>query len=150
MVEDNSDNFRKMFDVNVIASCICIKEAVSLMKETTSSGHIIVINSILGHRIPDMPPYIRFSFGVYPATKYAMTAICQTVRQELSFLNLPIKVTSISPGMVESEMLNNLNQDLILLLPKLSAEDVADAVFYAVKTPERVRIDEVIINPMPF
>ena len=137
-----------MFDVNVIASCICIKEAVALMRETTGRGHIIVINSALGHRIPDMPFEVPPPFGVYPATKYALTALCQTVRQELSFLKLPIKVTSISPGMVQSEMLESLNQNFISMLPKLLVEDVADAVIYAVNTPNRVRIDEIIISPM--
>lgn len=148
LVEDNAANFRKIFDINVIASCVCMKDAVTLMKETTGAGHVIVINSILGHRIPDMPYGMRPSFGVYPATKYALTALCQTLRQELTFLKLPIKVTSISPGMVETDFLNNMNQDVVAMLPKLRVEDVADAVFYAANTPENVRVDEIIINPM--
>lgn len=148
LIEDETENFRKMFDVNVIATCICLKEAVKLIKETSGKGHIIVMNSILGHRVPDIPFPMKPSFGVYPATKFALSGLCQTLRQELSFSHLPIKVTSISPGMVESEMLNNMNQELIAVLPKLKVEDVADAVCYAVNTPERVRIDEIIINPM--
>lgn len=148
VLEDDSANIHKTFNVNIIASCICIKEAVALIKETPGSGHIIVINSVLGHRIPDIPPQIRFSFGVYPATKYALTALCQTIRQELSTLGLPIKVTSISPGPVDSEMLKNMDQSLISMLPKLNVEDVADAVFYAVNASNRVQIDEIIITAM--
>lgn len=148
LIEDDSEGFRKMFDINVIASCICLKEAVNLMKETTGKGHIIVMNSILGHRVPDIPFPMKPTFGVYPATKFALTGLCQTLRQELSFSKLPIKLTSISPGMVESEMLNSMNQQMVAILPKLKVEDIAEAVFYALNTPERVRIDEIIINPM--
>lgn len=152
LTEDESGSFRKMFDVNVIASCICLKAAIELMKDTTGKGHIIVMNSILGHRIPDVPYPMKPSFGVYPATKHALTGICQTLRQELNFSKLPIRITSISPGMVDSEMLQdmltNMNQELVKMLPKLKVEDVADAVEYAIATPDRVRVDEIVINPM--
>lgn len=148
VIEDDLQSFRKMFDVNVIAACICLKESVNLMKETTGKGQIIVINSVLGHRVPDVPRSMKPSFGVYPATKHALTALCQTVRQELNFLALPIKLTSISPGMVDTEMLNSMDKELISMLPKLKDEDIADAVFYTINTPERVRIDEIIISPM--
>lgn len=121
LIDDEVESFRKMFDVNVIASCICLKKAVKIMKETSGRGHIIVMNSVLGHRVPDIPFPMKPSFGVYPATKFAITGLCQTLRQELNFSQLPIKVTSISPGMVESEMLNSMNQELVAMLPKLQA-----------------------------
>lgn len=148
LTEDETDTFRKMFDVNVIAACVCLKEAVNLIKETSGEGHIIVMNSILGHRVPDIPYPMKPSFGVYPSTKYALSGLCQTLRQELSFSHIPIKLTSISPGMVESDMLNNMNQELVAILPKLKVEDIADAVCYAINTPDHVRVDEIIINPM--
>jgi NADP-dependent 3-hydroxy acid dehydrogenase YdfG len=140
ITDDDPENFRKLFEVNVIASCLCIKEAVKLMKEQ-GSGHIIVMNSILGHRIPDIPPTLKPPFGLYPATKFALTALCQTLRSEMSYLKLPIKITSISPGMVESELLTNLNPHLVAVMPKLKVEDVADAVKYALNTPQRVRVN---------
>lgn len=148
LIDDNRESFRKIFEVNVIASCVCIKEAVNVMKSTNGQGHIVIMNSILGHRVPDVPPPLRPSFGVYPATKFALTGICQTLRQELNFYQLPIKVTSISPGMVDSEMLNIMNSNLVGMLPKLNVEDVAEAVYYAVNTPKHVRIDEIILNPV--
>lgn len=148
LIDDETKNFRKLFDVNVIASCICIKEAANLMKETSGKGHIVVINSTLGHRVPDIPMPFKPSFGVYPASKYALIGLCETLRQELSFSKLPIKITSISPGMVDTEMLENMNQQLVMVLPKLKPEDIADAVYYAINTPDRVRIDEMIMNPM--
>lgn len=60
------------------------------MRERNVYGHVIILNSILGHRIPDVPVPL---FCVYPASKYALTAISQSVRQELSFHKTNIKVT---------------------------------------------------------
>ncbi|KAG5679027.1 hypothetical protein PVAND_008629 [Polypedilum vanderplanki] len=148
VTEEETKNIRKLFDINVIGSCICLKEAINLMKETSGKGHVIVMNSILGHRIPDMPPNLKPPFGLYPSSKHALTALCQTLRQEMSFLKLPIRITSISPGMVDSDLLSGFNQQLVSMLPKLKVEDIAEAVKYVLNTPERVRVDDIIINPM--
>lgn len=137
--DDDPENIRKLFEVNVIASCVCIKEAVKLMRENRS-GQIIVMNSILGHRIPDMPPGLRPPFGSYPASKFALTALCQTLRAEMNFLKLPIRITSISPGLVDSDFLSGFNKQLVAVMPKLKVEDVAEAVKYAINTPQRVRV----------
>lgn len=139
ITDDEPENIRKLFEVNVVASCVCVKEAVKLMREN-GAGHIIIMNSILGHRIPDLPPGLKPPFGMYPASKHALTALCQTLRMEMSFLKLPIRITSISPGMVDSELLSNFNEQLVAVLPKLKVEDVADAVKYALATPERVSV----------
>lgn len=53
--------------------------------------------SILGHRIPDVPVPL---FGVYPASKYALTAMVQTIRQELQFHKANIKVTVREKGLI--------------------------------------------------
>lgn len=137
ITDDEPENIRKLFEVNVIASCVCVKEAVKLMR---GRGHIVIMNSILGHRIPDLPPGLKPPFGMYPASKHALTAFVQTLRMELSFLKLPIKITSISPGMVDSDFLSSFNQHLVAVMPKLKVEDVAEAVKYALSTPDRVRV----------
>lgn len=95
--------------------------------------------SILGHRIPDIS---YPAFGVYPATKHSLTALCQTIRQELSFLKAPIKLTSVSPGMVDTDILTAMNQEVISRLPKLGVSDVTDAVVYALSTPDTVRVSK--------
>lgn len=92
LIDDDVETFRKMFNVNVIGSCVCLREAIRVMRTTTQTGDLIVVNSILGHRIPDIPRQMRPSFGVYPATKHSLTALCQTVRQELSYLKLPLRL----------------------------------------------------------
>jgi NADP-dependent 3-hydroxy acid dehydrogenase YdfG len=140
ITEDDPNNIRKLFEVNVIASCVCLKEAVNLMKENSGKGHVIIMNSILGHRIPDIPPTMRPPFGLYPASKHALLALAQSLRQELSYLKLPIKITSISPGMVETDILAGFNQQLVAMLPKLKVEDITEAVKYVLNTPDRVRV----------
>lgn len=60
---------------------------------TLCISHFLFISSsfsVLGHRIPEVPVPL---FSVYPATKHAITALCQTVRQEIHFLKLNIKLT---------------------------------------------------------
>ena len=58
------------------------------MKENKIDGHIVHINSIVGHKVA----YHAFS-NVYPASKYAVTALTETLRQEFNHLGLKIKIT---------------------------------------------------------
>lgn len=140
LTEEEPENIRRLFEVNVISACICLKEAINVMKDTSGKGQVIIINSVLGHRIPDLPPGMRPPFGLYPASKHALLALTTSLRQELNFLKLPIRITSISPGMVETDILNELDKQLVAMLPKLKVEDVTEAINYAINTPDRVRV----------
>lgn len=86
-------------------------------------------------------------FSVYPATKHAITALCQTVRQEIHFLKLNIKLTSICPGLVDTDFLNVYSQ-AVDELPKLQPMDVAKAVLYALDTPDGVQVEDIILQKM--
>lgn len=66
-----------------------------ILQENDNSTFLLFLfhshwSSILGHRIPEVPVPL---FSVYPATKHALTALCQTVRQEIHFFKLNIKLT---------------------------------------------------------
>lgn len=145
LIDGETEDFQKTFDLNVVAACRCTREAVKHMRSTGTEGHIIIINSILGHRIPDVPVPL---FNVYPATKYALTALSQTIRQELHFHKANIKLTSISPGMVDTEFLSAYDSTLYASLPKLNVKDVTSAVLYALGTPDYVQIEEIILQAM--
>ena len=70
------------------------------MKESgVDDGHIINVNSMNGHRV--MPG----TFYFYDATKFALTALTQGIRNELRAMGSHIRVTQISPGLVETEFL---------------------------------------------
>ncbi|RZC35874.1 hypothetical protein BDFB_013527, partial [Asbolus verrucosus] len=105
------------------------REAVKIMKANSINGHIVHINSMCGHRVPGVP-YIN----VYAASKYAVTALTETLRQELNQLGSKIKVTSVSPGLVATEM-TTFNQNITPekkayfdKSPIIKAEDIADSV----------------------
>ncbi|KAL5284850.1 DHRS11.2 family protein [Megaselia abdita] len=136
LIESPYDDFKNLFDVNVIASCNCIKNVVRLMREqNVKGGHIFVINSVLGHRIVEVPVPL---FNVYPATKHAITALCQTTRAEFMFFKLDIKLTSINPGMVDTDFLKCYQSTE--MFPKLKPDGVAKAVVYAMNTPDYVQV----------
>ncbi|XP_023168484.2 farnesol dehydrogenase [Drosophila hydei] len=142
--ESPTKDIKELFDLNVVATASCLRETLKHMAAIKVRCHIIVINSVLGHRIPDVPVPL---FSVYPATKHAITALCQTVRQEIHFLKLNIKLTSICPGMVDTDFLNVYSQ-AVDALPKLQPEDVAKAVLYALDTPDGVQVEDIILQKM--
>ena len=88
LVEGDAEKWKKIFDTNVIGLSIATREAVKIMKQNKIDGHIIHINSTLGHRI-----FYHSFANVYPASKYAVTALTETLRQELNHLGLKIKIT---------------------------------------------------------
>ncbi|EDW24769.1 GL24329 [Drosophila persimilis] len=142
--ESSTKDIKELFDTNVVATASCLREGLKLMAEANVRGHIVVMNSVLGHRIPEVPVPL---FSVYPATKHAITALCQTVRQEIHFLKLNIKLTSICPGMVDTEFLS-VYSEAVAELPKLQPLEVAKAVLYALDTPDGVQVEEIILQQM--
>lgn len=90
-----------MFQVNVIGLLVCTRETVKLMRETgVDDGHIINMNSVAGHRIMHKP--------LYGATKFAVTALNRGLRLELIEAGSHIRSTQISPGFVETYILDKL------------------------------------------
>jgi len=158
MVDGETEYWREVINVNVLGLSICTREAVKLMRETgVDNGHIIHINSIAGHAVPNTPGEPMFS--VYPASKHAVTALTETVRQELRFLKSKIRITSISPGYVETEIMHATAKssnvqfspemaNMFQTMPSLKAKDIADSVVYVLSTPERVQIHELTIKPV--
>ncbi|KAJ8943909.1 hypothetical protein NQ318_019517 [Aromia moschata] len=147
--EGDSKIWENIFKVNVLGLCIATREAVKDMKANNIDGHIIQINSIAGHQIPSYP-----GLNVYPASKYAVTALAETLRLELNSAKSKIKITSISPGAVSTEIVSG-NEDFKKILENLvkekqilDAEDIADSVIYALSTPPHVQIQELTIRPV--
>lgn len=90
LTEGNTDDWRIVFDVNVLAVCICTREAIKIMKEHQVNGHVINMNSLHGHYINSGPEPL---LTVYPASKFAVRAITDTLRHELKQFGRRIKVT---------------------------------------------------------
>ncbi|KAH1003444.1 hypothetical protein HUJ04_003369 [Dendroctonus ponderosae] len=150
IIDGDIEKWEIVLNTNVLAVSICIREAVASMKANNIKGHIININSVAGHDVLDIP-----GLSVYPASKFALRALTESVRLEINREKLPIKITSISPGAVDTEFnqaafpaeqlkkLAHVNSSQKLI----STEDVADSAFYVLATPEHVNVKELIIVP---
>ncbi|XP_070154365.1 farnesol dehydrogenase-like [Polyergus mexicanus] len=148
IIEGSTENYRKILDVNVIAMAICSRELVQSVKKRKATGHIININSIGGHYAET----ITLAVSLYCASKYAVTGMSTSLRNEITKAKLDVKVTSISPGMVNTELLKNsfakLGLDESLEgIPILESTDIADAVIYSLNVPHHVQIYELTITP---
>ncbi|XP_060525369.1 farnesol dehydrogenase-like [Cylas formicarius] len=145
LTDGDTQLWKTVLDTNVLGLSIATREAIKQMKENNIDGHVIHINSVLGHTVINYP-----GLNVYPASKYAVTALAETLRHEINSQNLKIKITSVSPGYVETEFIEvstgKTAKDLGLNSPGLKAEDVADAVVYALSTPPHVNVSEVTVR----
>ncbi|XP_058116011.1 farnesol dehydrogenase [Anopheles ziemanni] len=144
ITQSETTDFRDTFNVNVLATCIFVREVIKDMKERESKGHIVLLNSLLGKRVPDVSVPV---FGVYPASKYALVGLAEVLRQELNFFKLPIKLTSIHPGMVQTDMIKVFESQLAERLPKLQVKDITSSIIHCLETPPHVRIDEITLMP---
>ncbi|KAJ8913326.1 hypothetical protein NQ315_013296 [Exocentrus adspersus] len=148
ILEGNIDAWTNIFEVNVIGLCIATREAIKDMKANNVNGHIIHINSILGHQV------IQFkNMSLYPATKFAVTALAETLRLELGNQKSKIKITNVSPGLVDTEIIGAAKEspafkEIIANQAILFPEDIADGVVYALSTPPHVQIQELTIRPV--
>ncbi|XP_056612729.1 dehydrogenase/reductase SDR family member 11-like [Triplophysa dalaica] len=143
--------WRTMMDVNVIGLSVCTREAYQSMKErNVNDGHIININSMCGHRVMN-----HADAHFYTATKYAVTALTEGLRQELRENKSHIRATSISPGLVETKFTTRFYSDKPEIaaaayrrIKCLQAEDIANALVYVLSCPSHVQIGDLQVMPL--
>ncbi len=135
--------WRAMWETNVMALSLCVRSACSRFPDT--GGHIINIGSLSGHRVPS-------TGGFYAATKHAVRAITEAARIELRSAGNPTKVTHISPGFVDTQLVDDYlapqgksRADLGIEL--LAPEEVARAVMHAVSAPAGAEINDILLRP---
>lgn len=139
--------WKKILDTNVLGLCIATRETIKIMRDNHIDGHIIHMNSMAGHSVPNFP-----NGNVYSPSKYAVTSLTETLRKELISLGSKIKISSISPGVVKTEISVTANFDLspemIKSIPMLDAKDIADAVMYVLSTNPGVQVHDLLIQPI--
>jgi NADP-dependent 3-hydroxy acid dehydrogenase YdfG len=146
LMTGNTQGWREMLEINVLALCICTREAIKDMQRKGRKGHIIHISSMSGHRVPT-------GSGVYAATKFAVRALTEGLRLELRAANTDIKVSSISPGYVETEFAEKYHnsaekaQEIYSRFPVLQPEDIAEAVNYILSQPDHVQVHDLLVRP---
>ncbi|KAF5298282.1 hypothetical protein FQR65_LT09793 [Abscondita terminalis] len=142
LIEGDTALWKKLLDTNVLGLCIATREAFKSMKKHNIDGHIVHMNSCAGHKVVYFSPKV----SLYPASKFAVTALTETLRQELNLVGSKIKVSSISPGLVYNDFRRVANIDLLDGFPGITSEDVADAVFYVLNTPPHVQVSTLLFN----
>ncbi|ALK32488.1 SDR family oxidoreductase [Burkholderia plantarii] len=142
MIEVNTDEWDAMIDVNIKGTLYGIA-AVLPRFAAQGGGHIINLSSVAGIKV--------FAPGgtVYSGTKFAVRAISEGLRQEVGG---SVRVTSIEPGAVESELKHSTSgtaKDTVLDFYKLAipTESVARAIAFAIKQPDDVDINEIVLRP---
>ncbi|KAF6200185.1 hypothetical protein GE061_006487 [Apolygus lucorum] len=138
-------DIQMMFDTNVVGLVACAKEALNSMVENKTEGTIININSLAGHYILAFP-----GVSGYNATKFAVTALTEGLRNEASMLGANVRITSLSPGAVESEMTDQFksqdqSEGVLDHFEMLPAKDIADCALFILKSPQRMNISEMTV-----
>ena len=145
IAEAEDEKWRTMFESNVLGTMRMTRTLLPKL-EASGQGHIVVIGSIAGFEV--------YPGGAgYTAAKHAERALAETLRLEL--LGKPIRVTEIAPGLVETEFsLVRFGGDAERAtkpyqgMTPLTADDVADAIVWAVTRPPHVNIDQMTIRPL--
>lgn len=135
--------WKRTMDVNVMGVLYGIAAALPRM-QVQGSGHIVNVASIGAHR--SYP-----GAGVYCASKFAVWAISDALRQELVDEN--IRVTTVSPGTTESELAQHITDPAAAQAMRafrattMAPEAIAEAIAYAIAQPAAVSISEMIVRP---
>jgi NADP-dependent 3-hydroxy acid dehydrogenase YdfG len=139
-----TDEWDQMIDVNIKGVLNGIAAALPYMKDQ-KSGHFINVSSVYGHKLgPDAT--------VYCATKFAVRALSEGLRQEVKPYN--IRTTVISPGAVATELLEHISETTIQAQTKefvsknaIPAETFARMVAFAINEPANVDVNEILFRP---
>ncbi|KZE37713.1 oxidoreductase [Bhargavaea cecembensis] len=129
-----TDEWDSMIDVN-IKGLLYATNAVLPGMIGRGSGHILNIDSVSGHEVTK-------TSTVYSATKFAVRAISMGLEKELA--RTGVRVTNISPGMVDTPLMGSRSVDRKILDP----ENIAEAIVYALTQPTHVNVNEITIRPV--
>jgi NADP-dependent 3-hydroxy acid dehydrogenase YdfG len=138
------DDWDQMIDVNIKGVLYGIAAALPHMKQQMS-GHFINLSSVAGHKT-------RPAGAVYSATKHAVRVISEGLRMEVKPYN--IRTTIISPGAVDSELIDRITEPDIREFARKATEDLAipaerfaRLVAFAIGQPDDTDINEILFRP---
>jgi NADP-dependent 3-hydroxy acid dehydrogenase YdfG len=136
-----SDEWDRMIDVNVRGVLHGIAAVLPLMREQ-GSGHVVNVASVAGLRVDP-------TAAVYCATKFAVRAISEGLRQE----SREVRVTVVSPGFTASDLAEGSSDPVARETARsgmriaIPAAAIGDAIAYAVGQPPEVDVNELVVRP---
>jgi NADP-dependent 3-hydroxy acid dehydrogenase YdfG len=144
LIDLKIDDWNKAIDINIRGVLHGIAAVLPNMSDR-GSGHIINIGSVASiHAIPN--------FAVYCGTKFAVKAISESLRKETLG---KVRVTTIYPGAVESELMQSSNDEQTINqiasdfseVSFISPTAISNAVHYAIAQPKEVAVNEIVVRP---
>jgi NADP-dependent 3-hydroxy acid dehydrogenase YdfG len=144
------EEWEQMVHVNVLGLLYCAKAALPHLLEAAGSGHrrtadLVNVSSVAGR-------VARVGSGVYNATKHAVGAFSESLRQEVTRRH--VRVGLIEPGAVATELSGHNRPEVLegiekrfATMERLQAEDIADAIGYMVTRPRHMALNEMLIRP---
>ncbi|MCZ2837505.1 SDR family NAD(P)-dependent oxidoreductase [Modestobacter sp. VKM Ac-2985] len=145
IVGADPDDWRRMLDTNVLGVLYMTHAAIEGMVEQ-GSGDVVNMSSVAGRTA-------RKGAGVYNASKWAVNAFSESLRQEVT--GRGVRISLVEPGAVATELTDHItqpeakraSQDMAAGMTRLQAEDIARAVLYVVSQPSHVSVNEVLVRP---
>ncbi len=144
ILDGNPADWEEMWRVNVFALTLCCQ--LSLRHFPREGGRIVNVSSMSGHRVPP-------TGGFYSPTKFAVRAITDALRLELKTAGLPVQVSCVSPGFVDTPLLELYfrgREDVLRktkeTMAMLQPEDVARAILNILEAPPHVEIGDILMR----
>ena len=144
IIDGNPADWEEMWRVNVMALSLCCQ--LSLKHFPPTGGRIVNVSSMSGHRVPP-------TGGFYAPTKFAVRAISDALRMELRSVGSHIQVACVSPGFVDTPLLDQYfrGKEKVLAetraaMKMLEAKDVAWAILSILEAPAHVEIGDILLR----
>ncbi|WP_296736528.1 SDR family NAD(P)-dependent oxidoreductase [Mesorhizobium sp.] len=142
--EADLDDWRRMIELNLIGLMATTKAALPHLK--AAKGHVVNVSSVAG-RVANP------GASGYAATKFGVVAFSESLRREVYADK--VRVSVIEPGLVRTELGDHITNEQskagldhrLATMEALTAEDIANAILYAVSQPPRVNVNEILIRP---
>ncbi len=144
IADGNPADWEEMWRVNVLALALCCQ--LSLKHFPKTGGRIVNVSSMSGHRVPP-------SGGFYAPTKFAVRAITDSLRSELKAIQSPVQVACVSPGFVDTPLLDDYfrgREDTLsktrATMKMLRPEDVAYCIITILTAPAHVEVSDILLR----
>ncbi len=143
IIDGDTKRWKDMLDTNIFGLLLTLKYGAPLLVER-GQGDIFLLSSVAGH-------VVGAGGGVYSASKFAVNAIGEALRQEMARKN--VRVTLLAPGVVLSEFQDvagyapGFVNNWLGGTPPLETENIAEIVSTVLKLPRHVSLNQMIIRP---